>query len=125
MSETKINFALLNNHNYHEWKDKAAGFLRAKGLFRLVTGEKLRPTSPGDKQEEWDNHQEIAAGHLANMVERSLHHNFKGHEADPVRIWDIFKRLNTAVAPGMRFNAYDDMFGMRKKDDETLEDFGD
>ena len=121
----KITFALLNNNNYHEWKDNAAGFLRSKGLFRLVTGQKLRPTSPGDKQDEWDDDQEVAAGHLANMVDRSLHHHFKSYEADPVRMWDIFKRLNTAVAPGMRFNAYDDLFGMRKKDDETLEDFGD
>ena len=42
-----------------------------------------------------------------------------------MRIWDILKRENTAVASGMRFNAYDDLFGMRKRDDETLEDFGD
>jgi hypothetical protein len=47
------------------------------------------------------------------------------YKTDPVHIWDILKCLNTAVAPGMKFNAYDDMFGMRKKDDETFEDFGD
>ena len=121
----KIDFALLNNHNYHEWKDHAMSLLQSKQLFRLVVGEKLRPTSPGDKQDEWDNQQEQAAGLLARMVERQLHHHFKDYRTDPVRIWDILKRENTAVAPGMRFNAYDDLFGMRKRDDETLEDFGD
>ena len=59
------------------------------------------------------------------MVERQLHHHFKDYRTDPVRIWDILKRENTAVAPGMRFNTYNDLFGMRKRDDETLEDFGD
>jgi hypothetical protein len=42
-----------------------------------------------------------------------------------VCIWDILKRENTVVPPGMQFNAYNDLFGMRKRDDETLEDFGD
>ena len=61
----KIDFALLNNHNYREWKDHAMSLLQSKQLFRLVVGEKLRPTSPGDKQDEWDDQQEQAAGLLA------------------------------------------------------------
>jgi hypothetical protein len=65
----KINFALLNNDNYHEWKDKAQGLLQSKGLFWLVTGEKLRPSTPGDKQDKWNDDQEIAAGYLSNMVD--------------------------------------------------------
>jgi hypothetical protein len=120
----KIDFPLLNNHNYHEWKDHAMSLLQSKQLYRLVTGLKLRPTSPGDKQNDWDDQQEAAAGLLARMVDRQSHHHFQEYKSDPVRIWDILKRLNTAVAPGMRFNAYDDIVGMRKKDDETLEDFG-
>ena len=77
-----------------------------------------------NKQDEWDNQQEQAAGLLAWMVERQLNHHLKDYRRDPVCIWDILKQWNTAVAPGMRFNAYDNMFGMRKRDDETLEDFG-
>ena len=72
--------------------------LQSKQLFRLVVGEKLHPTSPGDKQDEWDDQQEQAAGLLAQMVERQLHHHFKDYRSDPVRIWDILKRENTAVA---------------------------
>jgi hypothetical protein len=121
----KIDFLLFNNHNYHKWKNHAISLLQSKQLYRLVTGVKLRPTSPGDRQDDWDDQQEAAASLLARMVDRQLHHHFQEYRSDPVRIWDILKRLNTAVAPGMRFNAYDDIFGMRKRYDETLEDFGD
>jgi hypothetical protein len=120
----KIDFPLLNNHNYYEWKDYAMSLLQSKQLYRLVTGVKLRPTSPGNRQNDWNDQQEAAAGLLAKMVDRQLHHHFQEFKTDPVRIWGIFKCLNTAVAYRMRFNAYDDMFGMWKKDDETLEDFG-
>jgi hypothetical protein len=99
--------------------------LQSKQLYRLVTRVKLHPTSLGDRQDDWDDQQEVAASLLARMVDRQLHHHLQEYRSDPVRIWDILKHLNTAVASGMRFNAYNDMFGMRKRDDETLEDFGD
>ena len=50
------------------------------------------------------------------MVDKRLRHHFKGYEDNPVRIWDILKQMNTVVPSGMRFNAYDDLFGMRKGD---------
>jgi hypothetical protein len=43
----KIDFLLLNNHNYHEWKNHAMSLLQSKQLYRLVIGVKLCPTSPG------------------------------------------------------------------------------
>jgi hypothetical protein len=46
----KIDFPLLNNHNYHEWKNHAMSLLQSKQLYRLVTGVKLHPTSPGNRQ---------------------------------------------------------------------------
>ena len=97
--------------------------LQSKGLYRLVTGRKTRPSTPGDAQEQWDNDAEKAAGLLGRMVDKSLRHHFRDYTEDPVCIWDTLKQLYTVVNSGMQFNAYDTLFSLRKKEDEKLEEF--
>src|ERR1700760_4744545 len=123
MSDKDINFELLNEHNYQSWKSDAMTLLQSKGLYRLVTGRKTRPSTPGDAQEQWDNDAEKAAGLLGRMVDKSLRHHFRDYTEDPVRIWDTLKQLYTVVNSGMRFNAYDTLFLLKKKEDEKLEEF--
>ena len=73
MSTTlSLPFPKLNNHNYlTTWRADAEGLLRSKGLWRLVKGDKKRPTGDdADAKDKWDDSQEIAAGLLDQIVER-------------------------------------------------------
>ncbi|EGN91315.1 hypothetical protein SERLA73DRAFT_80703, partial [Serpula lacrymans var. lacrymans S7.3] len=40
---------------------------------------------------------------------------------DPVKIWEKLAIVHVSKKPGTRFNAYDDFFSIRKKEDESLQ----
>ena len=47
--------------------------------------------------------------------------HLKGIEGDPVKIWAALSAIHLQKRPGMRFNAYDNLFSIRKQEDETLQ----
>lgn len=115
---------LLNNSNYHDWKGNATAFLRQKQIWRLVKGEEVRPSVAGEEQRVWDQNADMAAGFLWDMVEPSQRSHFRNYEDSPVRIWSALQQAHTTLPPGARFNAYDSLFSLRKRDDEKLVDYG-
>ena len=64
---------------------------------------------------------EKAAGEIYLLVENDQKVHFRGHEEDPIKMWELG---HLSKKPGARFNAYDDLFNIRKQDDETLVDLG-
>jgi hypothetical protein len=50
--------------------------------------------------------------------------HFRGHEEDPIKMWELLEAAHLSKKPGAKFNAYDDLFNIRKQDDETLVDLG-
>ena len=93
--------------------------LQALGVWRVVTGEKAQPTDSAELeryQEQWDK----AAGTLKLKVEHGQETHYEGYEDNPMQIWIHLEAAHVSKKPAMRFNAYLDLFSIRKRDDETL-----
>ena len=117
----------LGPSNYNQWSGEMQAWLRANQLWQIVAGKKLRPTAGSsaeklmEKQEEWDAKAEKAAGWIYLMVETSQTVHFNGKEEDPVAMWEALKSVHLQQKPGARFNAYDDLFNIRKQEEESLQ----
>lgn len=128
MSLSGPNFARLNATNYSTWSGEMEAWLRASGLWRLVSGSQSAPTLPSPPSEAqlaamdaWEAKVDRAAGHLYLMVEPEQRIHFNGIQDDPVKMWTSLQSVHLQKRPGMRFNAYDDLFSIRKQEDESLQ----
>ncbi|KDR64822.1 hypothetical protein GALMADRAFT_29898, partial [Galerina marginata CBS 339.88] len=45
-------------------------------------------------------------------------------EEDPIEMWKLLEQAHLSKKPGAQFNAYDDLFSIRKQDDESLVNLG-
>jgi len=130
MTAKALEIQKLGQSNYNQWSGEMQAWLRANQLWQLVSGQKKRPEvdehsksreSQQDKQDAWDDKAEKAAGWIYLMVEPSQTVHLKGKEDDPVAIWNTLKSVHLQQRPGARFNAYDDLFSIRKLEEESLQ----
>ncbi|KAF4611054.1 hypothetical protein D9613_006809 [Agrocybe pediades] len=113
----------LSNSNYTEWCGEMKAWLMRNGLWRLVSGKEPKP-SEAKEVEKWEIKSEKAAGEIYLLVESDQRVHFRGHEEDPIKMWSLLEAAHLSKKPGARFNAYDDLFSIRKQDDESLVDLG-
>jgi hypothetical protein len=122
-------FAKLNSLNYTEWAENMDAWLRANRLIRVVNGSLAKPSfadpsQPTDaestKLEAWQDKADAAAGWIVTMLEPDQRVHLKGINDDPVLSWKKLEEVHMVKKAGSRFNAWDDLFNIRKKDDETL-----
>ncbi|TDL27179.1 hypothetical protein BD410DRAFT_812260 [Rickenella mellea] len=108
--DSKLSFPRLNEHNYNSWMGDI-----------LVKGEDTLP--PADKPVErkaWRRDRDIAAGQIYLALEPSQRVHIRGMEEDPIKMWEKLAEVHVQKRPGVRFNAYDVLFNIRKKEDESL-----
>ncbi len=110
----------LSNSNYPEWCGEMKAWLMRNGLWRLVSGRELQPSSGIEELNKWEAKAEKAAGEIYLLVENDQRVHFRGHEEDPIKMWKLLEDAHLSKKPGARFNAYDDLFNIRKQDDESL-----
>ena len=103
-------------------------WLRSSDLWRLVSGKVHKPTlsqSPSDSEierlEKWEIKADRAAGWIYLMVEPDQRIHFNNIRDDPIKMWAALESVHLQKRPGARFNAYDDLFSIRKQEDETLQ----
>jgi len=127
MSSTSPNFEKLNSTNYATWSGEMQAWLQASGLWRLVNGTQKKPSSSSPPtesdltvEEAWQSKADKAAGWLYLMVEPEQRVHFNNRE-DPVNMWNSLCSIHLQKRPGTRFNAYDDLFNIRKVEDESLQ----
>jgi len=58
------------------------------------------------------------------LVENDQRVHFRGKEDDPIEMWKLLEAAHLSKKPGARFNAYNDLFSIRKQDTESLVDLG-
>ena len=128
MASSGPNFAKLSATNYSTWAGEMEAWLRASGLWRLVSGSVTPPSLPASPTEAqltardaWESKADKAAGWLYLMVEPEQRIHFNGIQDDPVKMWTSLQSVHLQKRPGMRFNAYDDLFSIRKLEDESLQ----
>ena len=125
MSSSIPSFDKLSSTNYNSW---SGAWYRAQALWRLVSGASNAPklSTPvkegeEEKLEAWQVKSDKAAGIMYLMVEPMQRVHFRGIKDDAVKMWGALEAVHMQKRPGTRFNAYDDLFSIRKRDDEDLQ----
>jgi hypothetical protein len=62
----------------------------------------------------WEAKLDKAAGWLFLMVEQEQRVHFQGIQDSPVKMWEALEAVHRQIKAGMRFNAYDKLFSIRK-----------
>ncbi|KIM85859.1 hypothetical protein PILCRDRAFT_65745 [Piloderma croceum F 1598] len=102
-------------------------WLCAHQLWRHVSGDLTRPVKPNPVTSEYtsDDNQWLekvdrAFGWIYLMVEQEQRIHLTGIEDNAIQMWTKLEEVHMAKQAGARFNAYDDLFGIRKKEEESL-----
>jgi hypothetical protein len=103
-------------------------WFQACGLWRIVNGTKTKPVQPSTPTEAdttaleaWEMKSERAAGYLMLMVGSDQRVHFGDERDNPVTMWTALKAVHLQKWPGNRFNTYDELFSIRKAEDESLQ----
>jgi hypothetical protein len=94
--------------------------LRSKGLWRLVDGKEMRPSTPAKEQEAWDIKQDRAAGELMLNLMPDQRVHIRDSQDDPTAAWKALAALFVQQKASTRFVAYEEFFSIRKRSDESL-----
>lgn len=130
----KFSFPKLDSKNYASWSPNMEAHLATNGHLMVTTSVDpvFIPTQPGtdasiEERKEWRKYLEdkaAAAGDIWLAVEPGQHIHIKaGFDArDPAAMWAALKKVFQQKEPGSRFNSYDELFKLTKREDETLPD---
>jgi LTR polyprotein gag-polypeptide-like protein len=131
MSLKEPNFPKLRTGNYPTWKGEMTAWLRAHLLWSIVSGKESQPVPVDDKApteaeskslKDWSSRSDQAAGLIYLMVEPDQRIHLQGIEDNPIKIWLKLEEVHLIKKAGSRFNAYDDLFSIRKHSEETLQE---
>lgn len=120
-------YAQLTETNYADWSVNTKALLQLQKLWRLVNGTQTKPSPPSTPtdasikaEEDWEDRSECTCG----ILMMSLSPGQKTHTTtvadNPVEIWKALKKVHESQEPANRYNAYDDLFSVRKRSDKTL-----
>ena len=94
----------------------------SKELWMLVSDDEPCPDDADkESQLKWKKRAQKAAGELFLSVEQDQKSHFHGILSDPIRIWTTLRDVHMSKKPGARFNAYDNLFSIRKQPNESLQ----
>ena len=97
-------------------------WLMSKELWMLVDNAELCPSDEDkDSKLKWQKRAQKAAGELFLSVEQDQKSHFHGILSNPIRIWTTLRDVHMSKKPGARFNAYDNLFSIRKQPNESLQ----
>lgn len=108
-------------------------WLRSQSLWRVVSGDTTRPTitdpinptlAETTLVDSWVDKLDRASGWIFLMVEPEQRVHIANIQDDAVAMWKKLEEVHMVKKAGARFNAYDDLFSIRKKEDEELQGFG-
>jgi hypothetical protein len=129
----------LNGSNHHLWVDQIKNVLMLSQLWMVVAGIETCPPQPGtqpsditfkdfqewkrDRKEymEWMNKSFKAAGILISSMSPEVKVYIRDDKEDPVKIWNILKQTFIKPVSAPRFQAYQDLFSIKKDSSETLD----
>ena len=121
-------FSKLNSHNYNSWVGEMEAYLRSQNAWMPISMPSLapelsdKPTSDEKKEyREWQKEANAASGLIYLMVEDDQRIHLNDLKDHPDKMWDALKQIHMQQRPGTCFNAYDDLFSIRKKEEENLQ----
>ena len=122
MSNSNPTFAKLNNYNYRTWSGDMQAWLMSKELWMLVDNKEPCPPSMDlEARVKWQKQAQKAAGELYLSVEQDQKSYFHGMLSNPICILLTLHDVHMSKKPGAIFNAYDELFSIRKQPNESLQ----
>jgi hypothetical protein len=61
---------------------------------------------------------------IKGLITHDQRVHIRGAKEDPVATWTLLEAAHLSKKPGARFNAYDELFSIRKQEDENLVTLG-
>jgi len=129
MSDTKRTFPTLDASNWGYWADNMEAYLNTKELWEFVDGSSPKPT-PADPDNptateakellDWKRKSAKASGEIWLAIEDSQKVHVKEVKGDPRAMWTRLEAIHIQKKPGARFNAYEALLSIRKREDESL-----
>ena len=113
------NVVMLKDGNYTRWTGDMAALLRVKALWTIVNGLEPKPTDP-TAAVAWEVRAQMAAGCIYLTLDEPQKVHVKDQEDDPIKMWQTLKGVHQQKRPATRFTAYEALFSIQKRDDETL-----
>ena len=77
-------------------------------------------TSDGDAYQKWLEWVDKGAGEIYLAIEDDQKHHLGGVFDDLKKMWELLESGNQSKKPGTWFNTYDDLFSIRKLENEGL-----
>jgi len=122
----------LSGSNYRLWVDQIKNVLMMSQLWMVVSGIETCPPDPGpqptdvtskDRKEylDWMNKSFKAAGILISSISPEIRVYIRDDQEDPVKIWATLKKTFIKPISAPRFQAYQDLFSIKKDSSETLD----
>ena len=112
--------AKLTRSTYASWKPRMLAILMQKGYWGVVSGKLTRDAAKDELA--FDSHCEIASGLIFLNVDEEMQRIVTDllEKGDAVGMWKALEEECLSKRPGARFNAYDDLFSIRKQEGESL-----
>ena len=121
-------FSKLNSHNYNSWVGEMEAYLHSQNAWMPISMPYLapelsdKPTSEEKKKyREWQKKANAASCLIYLMVEDDQRIYLNELKDQPDKMWEALKQIHMQQCPSTRFNAYDDLFSIRKKEEENLQ----
>ena len=93
-----------------------------QGWWRIVSRDMAEPSiSDAEAYQKWLERVDKGAGEIYLAIEDDQKHHLGGVLDDPKKMWELLEKGNQSKKPSMRFNTYDDLFSVRKQENEGLE----
>jgi hypothetical protein len=122
-------FPHLSSSNWGQWADNMEAYLSTKELWEYVDGSASSP-SPADPNHptaeekkdmgDWKRKSAKASGELWLALEDDQKVHVKEAKGDPAEMWRCLEAVHVQKKPGARFLAYEALFNVRKREDESL-----
>jgi len=131
MSDNKRAFPSLSSSNWGQWADNMEAYLSTKELWEYVDGSSPKPvpvdpahptTDEALSLADWKRKVAKASGEIWLAIEDSQKVHIKQEKGDPVAMWRKLDSVHLQKKPGARFNAYEALLSIRKREDESLSD---
>jgi len=131
MPDNKPSFPTLTSSNWGQWADNMEAYLSTKELWEYVDGTTPQPTSVDSAKPTADETKELAAwkrkaakasGEIWLAIDDSQKVHVKDLKGNPQEMWKKLEGIHVQRKPGTRFNAYESLLSIRKRDDESLSD---
>ena len=114
----------LGNDNYQTWAYEISALLRSKSLWDVVDGTRTVP-APGDAAGlvQYSKDHTQALGFLQMSLEVDQRPHIHGLNT-PASVWTTLRDIHNQKTSSTRFVAYNAVFNVAKKEDESLQALG-